>query len=125
MATVSETPGRATSWRVSAPDPRPPEKSTTLSAPRAPLSEDTRMIMSLPQRAAEGVRPRLAADVDVAVDRAGHARRLRSTATDRSAEIRIMRTRCVGALQRRHPDVVDRRAVDGRDGIGAAVLDGQ
>src|SRR4029079_11793458 len=38
---VSETPGRATSWRVSAPEPRPPENSTTLSAPRVPLVEDT------------------------------------------------------------------------------------
>src|SRR6187551_1031179 len=99
MATVSETPGRATSWRVSAPDPRPPEKSTTLSAPRAPLSEDTRMIMSLPQRAAERVRARFAADVDVAVDRAGHARRLAAAAAHRRAEVGVVRARHVGALQ--------------------------
>src|SRR6476620_11262474 len=122
MATVSETPGRATSWRVSAPDPRPPEKSTTLSAPRAPLSEDTRMIMSLPQRAAERVRARLVADIDVPVDRAGHAGRFGSAAAHRSAEIRVMRTRAVGALQRRHADVVDRGAVDAGDGVDAAVL---
>ena len=38
------------------------------------------------QRAAERVGPRLRSDVDVAVDRAGDARRLRATASDRRAK---------------------------------------
>src|SRR6476620_4734705 len=112
MATVRETPGRATSWRVSAPEPRPPENNTTpRPAPRAPLLEDT-AYYALAQRAAERVRARLVPEPDVAVDRAGNAGRLAAAAADRRAQIRILRVGRVQPLGRREPDVIHLEPVD-------------